>query len=195
MQKLEGGGSPPQAPCLILERETIKFCERKEILRPFLVHRPLDLRPPLPLPPPPFPYQVCHLVKECSRHLTQGPSQTGDIGHHLSQRRGPTRPKLLDNRTLPMQLCLAGLGMDVMKARAHVQVIFHVAQYYYPETLWRMFVTNAPMVFRMIWSACSMWIHPITRQKIKVLGGKALKELKSHGVEEHQVCMGGSPSH
>ena len=38
--------------------------------------------------------------------------------------------------------------MDVLKARAQVQAIFHVAQYYYPESLWKLFIVNAPMVDR-----------------------------------------------
>eukprot|EP00668_Euglena_longa_P033289 GGOE01042831.1.p1 GENE.GGOE01042831.1~~GGOE01042831.1.p1 ORF type:complete len:317 (+),score=91.54 GGOE01042831.1:19-969(+) len=80
-----------------------------------------------------------------------------------------------------------GLGMDILKWRQHMQAIFHVAQYYYPETLYRLFIVNAPMVFRMIWSAASPLIHPITRAKIKVLAGKALKDLKANGIEESQI--------
>lgn len=80
-----------------------------------------------------------------------------------------------------------GLGMDVLKSRAHIQAIFHVAQYYYPETLYRMFIVNAPMVFRMIWTAASPLIHPITRQKVKVLAGKALKDFKANGIDESQI--------
>eukprot|EP00667_Euglena_gracilis_P013611 EG_transcript_14059 len=80
-----------------------------------------------------------------------------------------------------------GIGMDIMKWRLHMQAIFHVAQYYYPETLYRLFVVNAPMMFRMLWSAASPLIHPITRAKIKVLAGKALKDLKANGIDESQI--------
>uniref|UniRef100_A0A7S1J892 CRAL-TRIO domain-containing protein n=1 Tax=Eutreptiella gymnastica TaxID=73025 RepID=A0A7S1J892_9EUGL len=88
----------------------------------------------------------------------------------------------------------SGMTMDVLKARAQVQAIFHVAQYYYPESLWKLFIVNSPLVFRMIWQASQPFIHPITKAKIKVLSGKGLKELAAGGIPESQIppSLGGT---
>ena len=43
----------------------------------------------------------------------------------------------------------------------------------YPETMWKMFLINSPRVFTGAWSVIQKWVHPVTREKIKILGGPA----------------------
>jgi len=51
-------------------------------------------------------------------------------------------------------------------------------QHLFPETLYKLFIINAPLPFRMIWKILSTFIDPITVQKISVLGSSFLDELK-----------------
>jgi len=80
-----------------------------------------------------------------------------------------------------------GLGMGVLNWRQHMQAVLQVAQYYYPETLYRLCIVNTPVMFRMVWSALSPLIHPITRAKIQVIAGKGLKELAALGIDANQI--------
>ena len=50
----------------------------------------------------------------------------------------------------------------------------------FPETLYVMFMINAPWAFRLIWSVVSTFIDPITYEKIKVLGGSYLEEMQKY---------------
>merc|ERR1712154_630173 len=50
----------------------------------------------------------------------------------------------------------------------------------FPETLYVLFLVNTPWAFRMIWKILSNFIDPITYEKIKVLGGDYLNEMKKY---------------
>jgi hypothetical protein len=60
----------------------------------------------------------------------------------------------------------------------------------------KMFIINAPWIFRTVWAGISPFIHPITKAKIKILAGeKAYKnELAKAGISMTQVptAIGGS---
>mmetsp|Transcript_37252 Transcript_37252/g.80700 ORF Transcript_37252/g.80700 Transcript_37252/m.80700 type:complete len:139 (-) Transcript_37252:43-459(-) len=87
-----------------------------------------------------------------------------------------------------------GLGTGVLRVKDQIRAIFHVAEYYYPETLWKMFLINAPWVFRSIWMVIQPLIHEKTRVKIKLMGGNYIEEMKEHGVDPDQlpVSIGGT---
>jgi len=89
---------------------------------------------------------------------------------------------------------VAGLGTGVLRVKDQIRAIFHVAEYYYPETLWKMFLINAPWVFRSIWMVIQPLIHEKTRVKIKLMGGNYIEEMKEHGVDPDQlpVSIGGT---
>lgn len=42
--------------------------------------------------------------------------------------------------------------------------------WHYPETAFRFYVINAPLVFRTAWGVAKSFIHPITVQKFSILG-------------------------
>ena len=73
--------------------------------------------------------------------------------------------------------------------------VLEVGQKYYPEGMWKIFVVNAPWIFRSVYALFTPFIHPVTRDKIKILGGpKAfLAELEKVGVTRDAVprCVGG----
>lgn len=48
------------------------------------------------------------------------------------------------------------------------QPIFDVGQHYYPETLHRLYLVNAPMIFYGAWKVIATLIDPDTREKIQV---------------------------
>lgn len=51
-----------------------------------------------------------------------------------------------------------------------VQPLFDMGQVYYPESLHRMYIINAPFYFRGIWAVISPWIDAETREKIHIIG-------------------------
>jgi len=76
---------------------------------------------------------------------------------------------------------LAGLEMSHFSAavrRIVKNVIVEIGNIY-AESLYKMFIVNSPFVFRGVWSIISPWLHPVTRNKIKILGGGSslVKEL------------------
>ena len=67
---------------------------------------------------------------------------------------------------------------------------------FFPETAWKLFIVTAPFVFKTAYKVIKPFIHPVTRDKIKILGGKSsyLPEMKKAGIplSAIPVSMGGS---
>jgi hypothetical protein len=47
-----------------------------------------------------------------------------------------------------------------------IQSILHIDQYYYPETLYKLLVINAPFSFRTLWAVVKPWLHPLTQARV-----------------------------
>ncbi|KAH8056524.1 hypothetical protein JL722_7360 [Aureococcus anophagefferens] len=103
------------------------------------------------------------------------------------ERRGPQRYK---------QVYIVDLGavsltslMSRGSVRAMTAAIITGANAYYPETLWKMFLVNAPWSVRSVYAMISPMIHEVTKAKIKILGGpsKYLPELEKNGVPRAAV--------
>eukprot|EP00470_Lotharella_oceanica_P005165 CAMPEP_0170176132 /NCGR_PEP_ID=MMETSP0040_2-20121228/9078_1 /TAXON_ID=641309 /ORGANISM="Lotharella oceanica, Strain CCMP622" /LENGTH=164 /DNA_ID=CAMNT_0010418359 /DNA_START=101 /DNA_END=595 /DNA_ORIENTATION=- len=68
---------------------------------------------------------------------------------------------------------MAGLGL----AHVRASIISRIREYmrlfstYYPETVEKLFIINAPFLFTTAWNMLSPFIHPATLQKIQILGG------------------------
>jgi hypothetical protein len=75
------------------------------------------------------------------------------------------------------------------KTRELLKPVFGQASANYPESLWKLYVINAPFVFRTVWSIIKMWLDPQTQKKIYILGGKStyLKELEKSGFPLDQI--------
>ena len=65
----------------------------------------------------------------------------------------------------------------------------------YPESVCKMFFVNAPLAFRAIWGLVCPWLHQVTKDKTKIIGGKSaiLAEFAAAGVELKDIpeCWGG----
>ncbi|DBA01766.1 TPA: hypothetical protein N0F65_010176 [Lagenidium giganteum] len=81
---------------------------------------------------------------------------------------------------------LKGLGMKHCGPSViqHLKPIFDVGQLYYPETLHRLYLVNAPMVFYGVWKVIGSLIDPETREKIQVFKelDKFLDEAQKHAL-------------
>lgn len=56
-----------------------------------------------------------------------------------------------------------------------LKTMVHIDQHYYPESLYKMIIVNAPFVFRMGWAIVKPLLHPLTRDRIK-MGNEYLKD-------------------
>jgi len=52
-----------------------------------------------------------------------------------------------------------------------IKAILTIDQYYYPESLYKLFIINAPFSFRTLWAVVKPWLHPLTQQRIFLMGG------------------------
>ncbi|TMW69192.1 hypothetical protein Poli38472_001348 [Pythium oligandrum] len=92
---------------------------------------------------------------------------------------------------------LKGLGLKHVSRSVINQLkpIFDIGQVYYPETLHRLYLINAPFIFHGAWKIISTFVEPETRAKIQVLkeGEKFLDIAQKHGIplESIPACLGG----
>ena len=49
-----------------------------------------------------------------------------------------------------------------------MKISIGISQKYYPETLEKMFIINAPWLFRTIWTIVKGWLHKNTSRKISM---------------------------
>jgi hypothetical protein len=49
----------------------------------------------------------------------------------------------------------------------------HILQNHYPERLFRAYFINPPWIFNAFWNAISPFVDPVTKDKIRMLSGKA----------------------
>ena len=73
--------------------------------------------------------------------------------------------------------------------REMTTAIMGAANTYCPETMWKCFVVNAPFIFRSVYSMLSPFIHPVTKEKIKILGGpsKYIPEMAANGIPKSAI--------
>mmetsp|Transcript_2728 Transcript_2728/g.4413 ORF Transcript_2728/g.4413 Transcript_2728/m.4413 type:complete len:133 (-) Transcript_2728:405-803(-) len=84
---------------------------------------------------------------------------------------------------LMVDLTGMGMGMLAGSKRKTIQKIFGIGSHYYPETMWRIYLINTPMVFRAVWAVVKQFLHPITLNKVKVYKNSA-EALKKMTTEE-----------
>ena len=91
---------------------------------------------------------------------------------------------------------LSTMSMKNSKVRDMAKAIVTGAGSFFPETAWKLFIVNAPFVFRSVYTVIKPLIHPVTRDKIKILGGKSayLPEMKKAGIPLSSIptSMGGT---
>jgi hypothetical protein len=60
---------------------------------------------------------------------------------------------------------------------------------HFPESIWKIYVVNTPMIFRAIYGIVRPWIHPITQAKVNIIGSAkdACKTMGEHGFKEESI--------
>jgi len=108
------------------------------------------------------------------------------------EQRGPRRYKqvyIIDLSELSVS------SMRHSKVRDMAKAIVTGAGAMFPETAWKLFLVNAPFIFRSAYAIISPLIHPVTKQKIKILSGPSayLPEMKKAGIPMSSIPkkMGG----
>jgi len=77
-----------------------------------------------------------------------------------------------------MVMDVSGTSMTTLnKFKNLVQSVISEEQHLFPETLYKLFIINAPWAFRAIWAIVSNFVDPITYQKVNVLGASYLDEM------------------
>ncbi|KAJ3026906.1 UNVERIFIED_CONTAM: cytosolic factor, phosphatidylinositol/phosphatidylcholine transfer protein [Siphonaria sp. JEL0065] len=90
----------------------------------------------------------------------------------LTAKAGTTIDKsctILDLKNVPL--------MQFNSIRKVLGQVTHIAQNYYPETLGRMFIINAPLLFQGCWAVIKGMLDEATVAKISILGASYQKEL------------------
>ncbi len=73
---------------------------------------------------------------------------------------------------------LKNVGISAFwKVSTYVQQASNIGQHYYPETMGKFYIINAPYIFTTVWSVIKGWLDPVTVEKIKILGHKYQDEL------------------
>ena len=104
-----------------------------------------------------------------------------------SEKRGPRRYKQV--YIIDLSQCSLSSLMARTSVRTMTTAIITGANNFYPECLYKMFIVNAPFIFRSVYTIISPFIHPVTKEKINILGGpsKYLPEMAKAGVPKAAV--------
>ncbi|PWN41459.1 putative SEC14-phosphatidylinositol/phosphatidylcholine transfer protein [Ceraceosorus guamensis] len=86
------------------------------------------------------------------------------------------RGELVETSCTIMDLKNVGVG-QFWKVSTYVQQASNIGQHYYPETMGKFYIINAPYIFTTVWSVVKGWLDPVTVEKIRILGSGYEKEL------------------
>lgn len=101
------------------------------------------------------------------------------------------RDERIETSCTIMDLKGVGLG-QFWKVSGYVQQASNIGQHYYPETMGRFFVINAPYLFTTVWHVIKGWLDPVTVEKIQILGSGADKTLLQYiPAENLPTTLGG----
>ncbi|KAF8583349.1 CRAL/TRIO domain-containing protein [Ramaria rubella] len=89
---------------------------------------------------------------------------------------------------------LKGFGVgQFWQAKHLVKDSFYLSQNYYPETMGRLMVVNAPASFTIIWGVVKRWLAPETIAKVDILGTDYVDRLLEHiDAENLPANLGGT---
>mmetsp|Transcript_13423 Transcript_13423/g.34425 ORF Transcript_13423/g.34425 Transcript_13423/m.34425 type:complete len:332 (-) Transcript_13423:151-1146(-) len=111
----------------------------------------------------------------------------------MSRQRGVQRYK----HTLLIDLSHVKMSMVSSSNKRHaLGHIFGIGSKYFPETIWKIYLINGPMVFRAVFSLIKPILAPETIAKIQMLGSyeSSLKKMEADGIPRSNLpdWMGGS---
>jgi len=82
---------------------------------------------------------------------------------------------------------LSGLSLQTLKGVSLFRIAANLDSRYFPETVERVYVVNAPWVFPAAYKVVSPFIDPITKTKIVVCTASDQKELLSRDIDPSQL--------
>jgi len=80
--------------------------------------------------------------------------------------------------------------MKVAPSMAVTKKFLHILQECYPERCFRIYVCNAPLVFRIFWNLVQPFIDPITKTKIVFCASKSGKKILNNDLDLTKVEKG-----
>ncbi|KAH7098042.1 CRAL-TRIO domain-containing protein [Auriculariales sp. MPI-PUGE-AT-0066] len=114
-----------------------------------------------------------HLVYEYEKFLHERlPACSAAVGHPVE-----TSCSILD---------LKGVGLgQFFQVKAYVGKVANIGQNYYPETMGKFYIINAPFLFSTVWNVVKGWLDPVTAAKIDILGSSYKDKLLQNIVPEN----------
>lgn len=86
---------------------------------------------------------------------------------------------------------IEGLGMALLGGSkgSFIKRLIGVSGNFFPESVWKIYVVNAPFLFRAVWTVVKPWVHPITVAKVNIFGSPkdAIKKMIENGLAPDQV--------
>lgn len=109
--------------------------------------------------------QIQALILEYEKFLTERlPACSKATGHPIE-----TCTTILD---------LKNVGIKAFwDVKGYVKDASEIGQNYYPETMGKFYIINAPWMFTTVWSVIKGWLDPVTQAKINIPSGDGSKEL------------------
>jgi len=105
---------------------------------------------------------------------------------------GSKRPGGLPNQCLVTLLDLKGFGLNARRFFPHFKAMSDADTAYYPETLGRTLIVNAPAIFPTIWGIVKSWLDPFTASKVQVYSDCPAEILKYIDADQLPVEYGGT---
>eukprot|EP00051_Salpingoeca_urceolata_P015613 m.203321 g.203321 ORF g.203321 m.203321 type:complete len:367 (-) comp18453_c0_seq2:2387-3487(-) len=120
--------------------------------------------------------------------VLQGQKMTALTQYKYLRCQGEGKPR----RYKHILICnLKGVGLSIVsgKKRAIMQRLMKEVADVFPESVHKIFMVNAPMIFRAGWAIVKPWVHPITQAKINICGSEsqALKMFAELGITKEQL--------
>eukprot|EP00282_Hemiselmis_andersenii_P029826 CAMPEP_0169453796 /NCGR_PEP_ID=MMETSP1042-20121227/14942_1 /TAXON_ID=464988 /ORGANISM="Hemiselmis andersenii, Strain CCMP1180" /LENGTH=329 /DNA_ID=CAMNT_0009565839 /DNA_START=220 /DNA_END=1206 /DNA_ORIENTATION=+ len=111
----------------------------------------------------------------------------------MARQRGTQRYK----HTLLIDLTHIKMSMVSSSNKRHaLQHIFGIGSKFFPETIWKIYLINGPMIFRAVFSAIKPILAPETIAKIQMTGSfeSSLKKMEADGIPRSAIpeWMGGA---
>mmetsp|Transcript_4093 Transcript_4093/g.9781 ORF Transcript_4093/g.9781 Transcript_4093/m.9781 type:complete len:294 (+) Transcript_4093:64-945(+) len=100
------------------------------------------------------------------------------------QKRAKERGEQRYLHTLVIDLAGVSLNLTASKKRAVLKCILDIGSHYFPESVYKIYLTCVPMLFRAAWSVIKPWLHPATAAKVNLLGAypAALAQMGKEGI-------------
>lgn len=80
-----------------------------------------------------------------------------------------------------------GWTMKIAPSMRVTKEFLHILQECYPERCWKIYVCNAPMVFRIFWNLVQPFVDPVTKAKVVFCSDKTGKEVLENDLDMTKV--------